>query len=54
MKPTNVHCFFEQSGTFKRAFHELGIHALDYVLYLMKRQATMCLRYLIIKPFNYS
>lgn len=25
-----VHCFFEQSGTFKRAFHRLGIGAYDY------------------------
>lgn len=25
-----VHCFFEQSGTFKRAFRELGIAAKDY------------------------
>ena len=25
-----VHCFFEQSGTFKREFQKLGIHADDY------------------------
>ena len=25
-----VHCFFEQSGTFKRAFMEFGIPAEDY------------------------
>lgn len=25
-----VHCFFEQSGTFKREFIKLGIHAEDY------------------------
>lgn len=25
-----AHCFFEQSGTFKRAFRELGIPAFDY------------------------
>lgn len=25
-----VHCFFEQSGTFKRAFQSLGIAAKDY------------------------
>lgn len=25
-----AHCFFEQSGTFKRAFRELGIAAKDY------------------------
>ena len=25
-----VHCFFEQSGTFKNKFIELGIHAEDY------------------------
>ena len=25
-----VHCFFEQSGTFKRAFLALGIPAEDY------------------------
>lgn len=30
MKPTFVHCFFEQSGTFKLAFHDLGIRAADY------------------------
>lgn len=30
MKPTFVHCLFEQSGTFKRAFRQLGIPALDY------------------------
>ena len=26
----SVHCLFEQSGTFKRAFQEFGIHAIDY------------------------
>lgn len=25
-----VHCFFEQSGTFKNQFKKLGIHAEDY------------------------
>ena len=25
-----VHCFFEQSGTFKREFQKLGIPAEDY------------------------
>lgn len=25
-----AHCFFEQSGTFKKAFEKLGIHAADY------------------------
>lgn len=30
MIPNFVHCFFEQSGTFKHAFHDLGIHAADY------------------------
>lgn len=25
-----AHCFFEQSGTFKREFHKLGVHSLDY------------------------
>jgi len=30
MKPNFVHCFFEQSGTFKQAFRELGINAADY------------------------
>lgn len=30
MKPTFVHCLFEQSGTFKRAFSQLGIPAMDY------------------------
>ena len=29
MKPTRVHCFFEQSGTFKNAFRALGINAFD-------------------------
>lgn len=26
----NIHCFFEQSGTFKNEFKELGYHAEDY------------------------
>lgn len=30
MKPTFVHCLFEQSGTFKNAFRQLGIGAWDY------------------------
>lgn len=30
MKPTFVHCFFEQSGTFKKAFQQLNIPAKDY------------------------
>lgn len=30
MKPSFVHCLFEQSGTFKKAFRELGIPAVDY------------------------
>ena len=30
MKPAFVHCFFEQSGTFKNAFRQLGIPAADY------------------------
>ena len=30
MKPTIVHCLFEQSGTFKNAFRQLGISAFDY------------------------
>ena len=25
-----VHCLFEQSGTFKKAFEELGYKAIDY------------------------
>ena len=25
-----VHCLFEQSGTFKKAFKELGYNAIDY------------------------
>lgn len=25
-----VHCFFEQSGTFKNEFKKLGIEAFDY------------------------
>lgn len=30
MKPTFVHCLFEQSGTFKNAFRQLNINAIDY------------------------
>jgi hypothetical protein len=30
MRPTKVHCFFEQSGTFKNAFIATGIPAEDY------------------------
>lgn len=30
MKINKVHCFFEQSGTFKNAFKEFGIDAEDY------------------------
>lgn len=30
MKPNRVHCFFEQSGTFKNEFIKLGIPAEDY------------------------
>lgn len=30
MKPNFVHCFFEQSGTFKKAFQQLNIIAIDY------------------------
>ena len=30
MRPTRVHCFFEQSGTFKNEFIRLGIPAEDY------------------------
>lgn len=30
MKPTFVHCLFEQSGTFKNAFRQLGIESFDY------------------------
>lgn len=29
-----VHCFFEQSGTFKNEFKKLGIDALDYDIHL--------------------
>ena len=29
-RPTKVHCFFEQSGTFKNEFRKLGIRADDY------------------------
>ena len=28
--PKKVHCFFEQSGTFKNEFKKLGIDAEDY------------------------
>jgi hypothetical protein len=30
MKFNHVHCFFEQSGTFKNEFIKLGIPAYDY------------------------
>ena len=30
MKIENVHCFFEQSGTFKNQFKHLGVNAIDY------------------------
>lgn len=30
MKINKVHCMFEQSGTFKRAFQKQGITAFDY------------------------
>lgn len=30
MRPSFVHCLFEQSGTFKNAFRQLDIPALDY------------------------
>lgn len=30
MRPTFVHCLFEQSGTFKNAFQNLNINAADY------------------------
>ena len=30
MRPTFVHCLFEQSGVFKHAFRQLGIYAVDY------------------------
>lgn len=30
MRPTFVHCLFEQSGTFKKAFQQLNIPAWDY------------------------
>ena len=30
MKINKVHCFFEQSGTFKNEFKKLGIPAEDY------------------------
>ena len=30
MKIKTVHCLFEQSGTFKNQFKNLGINAIDY------------------------
>lgn len=30
MKIKNVHCLFEQSGTFKNQFKKLGVNAIDY------------------------
>ena len=32
MKISKVHCFFEQSGTFKNEFIKLGITAEDYYI----------------------
>jgi hypothetical protein len=29
-RPNKIHCFFEQSGTFKKEFIKLGIPAEDY------------------------
>lgn len=30
MKISTVHCFFEESGTFKRQFQKIGVEAIDY------------------------
>lgn len=32
MKPTIVHCFFEQSGVFRNEFRKIGIRSYDYDL----------------------
>lgn len=43
MTPTFVHCLFEQSGTFKTAFHDLGIHAADYdIQNMFGKTTTQC------------
>lgn len=41
MKPTFVHCLFEQSGTFKNAFRQLGIPAWDYDIQDMFGQTNL-------------
>lgn len=35
-KKSVIHCFFEQSGTFKKAFKELGYKAYDLLVALEK------------------
>lgn len=42
MTPTFVHCFFEQSGTFKNAFRKLDIPALDYDIENQFGETDMC------------
>lgn len=42
MKPTIVHCLFEQSGTFKNAFRQLKILALDYDIQSQFGETDVC------------
>lgn len=42
MKPTFVHCLFEQSGTFKNAFRQLNILALDYDIQRQYGETDWC------------
>lgn len=43
MKPTIVHCLFEQSGTFKNAFRQLKIIALDYDIQSQFGETDVCI-----------
>lgn len=43
MRPTFVHCFFEQSGTFKNAFRLLNIPACDYDIENRFGETGLCL-----------
>ena len=41
-----VHCFFEQSGTFKNEFIKLGIHAKIMIYKTISGKLTTLLTYL--------
>lgn len=43
MRPAFVHCFFEQSGTFKNAFRQLDIPALDYDIHNEFGETDYCI-----------